>query len=59
MVSGMAMMLGLTGGELFVVVFITLAVISAPWWPRAGGAIAGLLAGKRGGPPPPPPSSDA
>jgi hypothetical protein len=39
-------MLGLTNGELFVVAFIVVAVVSAPWWPRAGGAIAAALAGK-------------
>ena len=26
-------MLGLTFGELFVVVFVLLVVVSAPWWP--------------------------
>jgi hypothetical protein len=40
-------MLGMTGGELFVVVFIVVAVVSAPWWPRLGGVIAIVLAGKR------------
>jgi len=40
-------MLGLTNGELFVVVFIVVAVVSAPYWPRAGGAIAVALAGRR------------
>jgi hypothetical protein len=39
-------MLGLTNGELFVVVFIVVSVVSAPWWPRLGGAIAVALAGK-------------
>jgi hypothetical protein len=39
-------MLGLTNGELFVVVFIVVAVVSAPWWQRAGGAIAVALTGK-------------
>jgi hypothetical protein len=39
-------MFGLTGGELFVVVFIVVAVVSAPWWPRAGGAIAVALVGR-------------
>ena len=33
-------MLGLTNGELFVVVFIVVAVVSAPWWPRTGAALA-------------------
>jgi len=32
-------MLGLTNGELFVVVFIVVAVVSAPWWPRLGEAV--------------------
>jgi hypothetical protein len=32
-------MLGLTAGEWFVVVFVTLAVVSAPWWPRAAEAL--------------------
>ena len=40
-------MFDLTGGELFVVVFITVAVISAPWWPRVGEAISELIAGPR------------
>ncbi len=39
-------MLGLTGGELFLVIFVTVAVVSAPWWPRLGAAIGELLAGK-------------
>jgi hypothetical protein len=38
-------MLGLTGGELFVVVFIVVAVVSATWWPRAGAAIFEALVG--------------
>jgi hypothetical protein len=33
-------MLGLTVGELFVVGFILAAVVSAPYWPRIGEAIA-------------------
>lgn len=41
-------MLGLTNGESFVVVFIVVAVVSAPWWPRVGAAIAvALTFGKR------------
>jgi hypothetical protein len=32
-------MFGLTAGEWFVVVFILVAVVSAPLWPRAGEAI--------------------
>lgn len=39
------MFLGLTPGEWFVVIFITLAVVSAPQWPRAGAAVGLLLAG--------------
>jgi hypothetical protein len=38
-------MLGLTGGELFVVVFIVVAIVSASWWPRAGAAIFEALVG--------------
>ncbi|MEB2312865.1 MAG: hypothetical protein OZ921_08835 [Sorangiineae bacterium] len=38
-------------GEIFMVVFITVAVVSAPWWPRAGAAIAAALAGKKAPPP--------
>jgi hypothetical protein len=37
--------LGLTSGELFVIGFVTLAVVSAPMWPRLGAAIALRLAG--------------
>lgn len=48
-----AQVVELTPGELFVVVFITVAVVSAPWWPRAGAALARLLAGERGNAPPP------
>jgi hypothetical protein len=36
-------MLGLTFGELFVVVFIFVAVVSAPYWPKAGEAISVAL----------------
>jgi hypothetical protein len=39
--------LGLTHGELFLVIFITVAVVSAAWWPRAGAAVAGLLWGRK------------
>jgi hypothetical protein len=35
----------LTHGELFMVVFIVVLVVSAPWWPRVGGAIFVRLAG--------------
>ncbi|HEX7671956.1 MAG TPA: hypothetical protein VF395_20315 [Polyangiaceae bacterium] len=38
-------MLGLTGGELFVVVFIVVAVVSATWWPRTGAALFEALVG--------------
>jgi hypothetical protein len=41
------MLLGLTFGEAFVVGFIVVAVVGAPWWPRLGGAIAVALAGKK------------
>jgi hypothetical protein len=37
--------LGLTSGELFIVVFVTVAVVSAPWWLRAGELVATALAG--------------
>jgi hypothetical protein len=40
-------MLGLTHGELFVVVFVTLAVVSARYWPMAGEAVAARLARRR------------
>jgi hypothetical protein len=46
-------MLGLTGGELFVVAFIFVAVVSASWWPRAGERIALALSGKPEPEPPP------
>jgi hypothetical protein len=32
-------MFGLTGGELFVIAFVVIVVVSAPWWPRLGEAI--------------------
>jgi hypothetical protein len=32
-------MFGLSGGELFIVLFILLAVVSAPLWPRLGAAV--------------------
>jgi hypothetical protein len=32
-------MLEMTQGELFIVVFVVLAVVSAPWWASAGGAL--------------------
>jgi len=37
--------LGLTSGELFIVVFVTVAVVSAPWWLRIGEVVATALAG--------------
>jgi hypothetical protein len=41
-------MLGLTNGEIFVVVFIVVAVVSAPWWARLGEAIFTGFASRRG-----------
>jgi hypothetical protein len=38
-------MFGLTGGELFVIAFVTVAVVSAPWWPRLGAALMTRLMG--------------
>jgi hypothetical protein len=35
-------MFGLSGGELFLVVFITVAVVSARWWARLGSALGEL-----------------
>jgi hypothetical protein len=32
-------MFGLTSGELFIVLFILVAVLSAPLWPRLGAAV--------------------
>jgi hypothetical protein len=40
-------MLGLTRGELFIVVFIVVAVVFYPWWPRLGGALGAALAGEK------------
>jgi hypothetical protein len=40
-------MLGMSAGELFLVAFVTIAVVSAPYWPRAGAVIAELLSGAR------------
>ncbi len=39
-------MFDLTSGELFVVLFILIAVVSAPWWARAGAFVGRLFAGK-------------
>lgn len=36
----------LTNGELFVVGFIVVAVVSAPWWPRLGEFVATAITGK-------------
>ncbi|HOU89643.1 MAG TPA: hypothetical protein PLU22_01295 [Polyangiaceae bacterium] len=38
-------MLGLTGGEAFLVAFLAAALISARWWPRLGAYVARRLAG--------------
>jgi hypothetical protein len=46
-------MLGLTNGELFVVGFIFLSVVSAGWWPRAGASIGRALGGPEDPPAPP------
>jgi hypothetical protein len=37
--------LGLTSGELFIVLFILVAVVSAPLWPRLGAAVYLKLSG--------------
>ena len=37
-------MLEMTPGELFIVIFVTVTVVSAPWWGRAGAALGQLLA---------------
>jgi len=52
-------MLGLTNGELFVVGFVFVAIVSATWWPRAGAAIGRALAGERRPKPPPAAPSDS
>jgi hypothetical protein len=46
---------GLTFGELFIVVFLTVSVVSAPWWPRVGEWIADLFVGGRAARPSVPP----
>jgi hypothetical protein len=38
-------LIGLTSGELFVVLFILIAVVSAPLWPRLGAAVYLKLSG--------------
>jgi hypothetical protein len=40
-------MFELSSGELFVVAFVTIAVVSALWWPRLGAAIAELFVQRR------------
>jgi hypothetical protein len=40
--------MGLTAGEIFVVAFITVAVLSAGWWPRLGEAFMVFVSGSRG-----------
>lgn len=42
-------MFGLNHGELFVVVFVFLAVVSAPLWPRLGEALFVFLFGGKSG----------
>jgi hypothetical protein len=42
-------MLGMTGGELFLVCFIGTAVVSARWWWRLGAAVGQWLAGSEHG----------
>lgn len=37
-------MLEMTRGELFIVVFVTVAIVSAPWWGRAGAVLGRILA---------------
>jgi hypothetical protein len=50
--------LGLTSGELFVIIFILVMVVSAPWWPALGEAIAMRIAGEsKDGPDEPPPEA--
>jgi hypothetical protein len=57
---------GLNGGELFIVAFVTIMVVSARYWPALGGRLAVRLAGAKGpsasaparGAPPPPPAQD-
>jgi hypothetical protein len=40
-------MFELSSGELFVVAFVTIAVVTALWWPRLGATIAEFLAAGR------------
>lgn len=44
-------MLGLTGGELFVIGFIVLAILTARFWPILGERIALFLGGESRKPP--------
>jgi hypothetical protein len=41
-------MFGMTHGELFIVTFVVVAVVSARYWPKLGERIALMLAGKSG-----------
>ena len=43
--SSVMNILGLTSGELFIVLFILIAVVSAPLWPRLGAAVYLKLSG--------------
>lgn len=40
-------MLGLTGGEMFVIAFIVAAILSARFWPKLGERLVLMLAGSR------------
>jgi hypothetical protein len=40
-------MFELSTGELFVIAFVTVAVVSALWWPRLGATIAELIVNGR------------
>ena len=40
-------MFELSSGELFVVAFVTIAVVTALWWPRLGATIAELVVNGR------------
>jgi hypothetical protein len=40
-------MFALTGGEIFILGFIVVAVVSWPWWPKVGESVAMLLAGDK------------
>ena len=45
-------MFGLTHGELFIVTFVVVAVVSARYWPKLGERAALMRAGKSAEPPP-------